>query len=217
MTENGTDEVPPAVITSRTDVAKSKKKKKKKIRIIRAAFSQDDAGVRLYPRDNDDGTNENRGDLAPENRWEAGEEGEEEREDKMTDDFLLSDEESPEYEDIVYEGEFDDEGIEEDALRSTATEKSEEEARDARPDHVPDEIPAGDEVRINLSFRVIVPAELPCLTTFVIVRGLLSTLPSHYAPPHGTQRALPHCIRVPSSLSLVIAIDRNVVIKHVSL
>lgn len=175
--------------------------------------------MRLYPRD--DGTNENRGDLAPENQWEAGEEGEEGREDKMTDDFLLSDEESPEYGDIVYEGEFDDEGIEEDAPRSTATEKSEEEARDARPDHVPDEIPAGDEVRrINLSFRVIVPVELPCLTTFVIVRGLLrahSPLITRLRTEHNVHFRIVYVFRRLSlSLSLVIAIDRNVAIKHVS-
>ncbi|XP_014480180.1 PREDICTED: uncharacterized protein LOC106747299 [Dinoponera quadriceps] len=47
----------------------------------------------------------------------------------------------------------------------TAAEKSEEEVRDvAGPDHVLAEIPA--EVRINLSFTIILPAELLCLTTF---------------------------------------------------
>lgn len=49
----------------------------------------------------------------------------------------------------------------------TAAEKSEEEVRDVvEPDHVLAEIPA--EVRINLSFTIILPVELLCLTTFVI-------------------------------------------------
>lgn len=50
----------------------------------------------------------------------------------------------------------------------TAAEKSaEEEVPDVvGPDHVLDEIPV--EVRINLSFTIILPVELLCLTTFVI-------------------------------------------------
>lgn len=49
----------------------------------------------------------------------------------------------------------------------TAAEKSEEEMPDVvGPDHVLDEIPV--EVRINLSFTIILPVELLCLTTFVI-------------------------------------------------
>ncbi|XP_032666581.1 uncharacterized protein LOC116842045 [Odontomachus brunneus] len=46
-------------------------------------------------------------------------------------------------------------------------EKSDEEVRDVvGPDHVLAEIPV--EVRINLSFTIILPVELLCLTTFVI-------------------------------------------------
>ncbi|XP_020296586.1 uncharacterized protein LOC109861373 [Pseudomyrmex gracilis] len=105
-------------------------------------------GVRLYPNVE---TNGNREDFVPENQWDerkADEDGEKETYDvyKM-DDYLLWNKESPEYEYERMYGEFDDEGIEEDRdVPSTATifaaEKSEEEARDARPDHVLDEIPA---------------------------------------------------------------------------
>lgn len=49
----------------------------------------------------------------------------------------------------------------------TAAEKSEEEVRDVmRPDHVLAEMQV--EVRINLSFTIVLPVELLCLTTFVI-------------------------------------------------
>ena len=53
------------------------------------------------------------------------------------------------------------------AATISAAEKSEEEVQDAAgPDHVLAEIPV--EVRINLSFCVILPVELLYLTTFVI-------------------------------------------------
>lgn len=53
------------------------------------------------------------------------------------------------------------------ATISAAAEKPEEEVQEViEPDHVLAEIPV--EVRINLSFCVILPVELLCLTTFVI-------------------------------------------------
>lgn len=106
------------------------------------------------------------------------EEAEGEEDIYKTDEFFISDEESGERE---YEEErrseersLEDEEAEEerdafdDIATISAAEKPEEEAqRDVvGPDHVLAEIPV--EVRINLSFCVILPVELLCLTTFVI-------------------------------------------------
>lgn len=94
------------------------------------------------------------------------------------DEFFISDEESGERE---YEEErreersLEDEEAEEerdapfdDIATISAAEKPDEEAQQdvVGPDHVLAEIPV--EVRINLSFCVILPVELLCLTTFVI-------------------------------------------------
>lgn len=81
-----------------------------------------------------------------------------------------------EYEEEKYEerGREDEEAEEErdapseDTATISAAEKPEEEVQQdmVGPDHVLAEIPV--EVRINLSFCVILPVELLCLTTFVI-------------------------------------------------
>lgn len=108
---------------------------------------------------------------------EKGEEEEDEAEEDVyrMDEFFISDEEleAREYEQELYEEPSvrDEEIGEERDVPSTVTistmEKPEEEARDAaEPDHAFAEIPV--EVRINLSFCVILPVELLCLTTFVI-------------------------------------------------
>lgn len=72
---------------------------------------------------------------------------------------------------LMDEEETEEEEEEEEMPTSPATisaaEKSEEEVRDAaEPDHVLAEIPV--EVRINLSFTIILPVELLCLATFLI-------------------------------------------------
>ncbi|EZA60575.1 hypothetical protein X777_14601, partial [Ooceraea biroi] len=101
---------------------------------------------------------------------EKGEEAEAEEDVYRMDEFFIWDDEleAREYEQKPY-GERSV-GNEERDAPSTATisvaEKSEEEARDtAGPDHALAEIPV--EVRINLSFCVILPVELLCLTTFI--------------------------------------------------
>lgn len=105
-----------------------------------------------------------------------GEEEEAEEDIYRMDEFSIWDDEleAPEYDEQepYEERQIVDEKIDEEKdVPSTTTisvaEKPEEETRDAaRPDHVLAEIP--DEVRINLSFYVILPVELLCLTTFVI-------------------------------------------------
>lgn len=112
-----------------------------------------------------------------EEEWKKeGAEGEEDI-DKM-DEFLNWKEEprEREYEEERYgERSLEDEEAEEErdapsddiATISTAEKPEEEMQQDVvRPDHVLAEIPV--EVRINLSFCVILPVELLCLTTFVI-------------------------------------------------
>lgn len=95
-----------------------------------------------------------------------------------TDEFLIWDEEpgEREYEEERYEERSlgDEEAEEErdapsdDIATISEAEKPEEEVQQdvVGPDHVLAEIPV--EVRINLSFCVILPVELLCLTTFVI-------------------------------------------------
>jgi len=91
------------------------------------------------------------------------------------DEFFIGEEEleEREYEEERYEEqsledeEVEDEGAVPAAATISAAEKPEEEVQDAaEPDHVLAEIPV--EVRINLSFCVILPVELLYLTTFVI-------------------------------------------------
>lgn len=90
------------------------------------------------------------------------------------DEFFIWDEEprEREYEEERYEERsFEDEEAEEErddiATISTAEKPEEEVQQDVvGPDHVLAEVPV--EVRINLSFCVILPVELLCLTTFVI-------------------------------------------------
>lgn len=112
---------------------------------------------------------------------EKTEEKEEEKEDiyKM-DKFFIWDQEpgEREYEKEEYEEQrnLEDEEAEEEegdapsediATISTAEKPEEEVQQDVvGPDHVLAEIPV--EVRINLSFCIILPVELLCLTTFVI-------------------------------------------------
>lgn len=106
---------------------------------------------------------------------EAEEEEEEENDIYKADESFIRDEELGEHDyDEERHGErsLEDEEIEEkrdipSATISTAAEKPEEEVQEViEPDHVLADIPV--EVRINLSFCVILPVELQCLTTFVI-------------------------------------------------
>lgn len=110
---------------------------------------------------------------------EEKEETEEEKEKNTyeADESFIRDEELGEHEEYEEEryGErsVEDEEVEEKrdvpsiATISAAAEKPEEEVQEViEPDHVLAEIPV--EVRINLSFCVILPVELLCLTTFVI-------------------------------------------------
>lgn len=110
---------------------------------------------------------------------EEKEETEEEKEEDIhgADESFIRDEElgELEYDEEEKYGErsVEDEEVEEKreipsiATISTAAEKPEEEVQEViEPDHVLAEIPV--EVRINLSFCVILPVELLCLTTFVI-------------------------------------------------
>ncbi|EGI58424.1 hypothetical protein G5I_13461, partial [Acromyrmex echinatior] len=119
---------------------------------------------------------------------ERTEEKEEEKEDTYkVDEFFIWDQEPGEYEEEEYEEQrsFEDEEAEEEeeeegdapsediATISTAEKPEEEVQQDVvGPDHVLAEIPV--EVRINLSFCVILPVELLCLTTFVSRREILT-------------------------------------------
>lgn len=139
-------------------------------------FSQDDDG-RLDARE----VSENFDARGDEKNLDEREEKEEEaRDDVYERTSFIWDEEEQEVRGYAEdEEEYGERGIPEDeeeeeetAVTSFATisaaEKSEEEAQDAaaEADHVLAEIPA--EVRINLSFTIILPVELLCLTTFVI-------------------------------------------------
>lgn len=124
------------------------------------------------------GNAENRENFAWENEEFPGEGGEGEIAEDVYggDESFICDGESREYEGyevgMYEERSVKDEEMEEErsapsSATITAAEKSEEEVRDVvGPDHVLAEIPV--EVRINLSFTVILPVELLCLTTFVI-------------------------------------------------
>lgn len=110
--------------------------------------------------------------------YEEYEDGEKEEEDiyKMDESFISDVEPGErEYEEERYgersledeEAEGRDAPSDDIATISTAEKPEEEVQRDVvGPDHVLAEIPV--EVRINLSFCVILPVELLCLTTFVI-------------------------------------------------
>lgn len=141
-------------------------------------FSQDD-GERLYPNTVVSDNHENSALQNKEYEEGKNEEGAEREEDiYKTDEFFTWDKEpgEREYEEERYEERsLEDEEAEEerdapsdDIATISEAEKLEEEVQQdvVGPDHVLAEIPV--EVRINLSFCIILPVELLCLTTFVI-------------------------------------------------
>lgn len=142
----------------------------------RLSFCQDN-GDRLDPNTETSSDHENF--ALEDEQFQEAEEGDEEEEERSIhrmDEFFIGEEklEEREYEEEIYEEQsLGDEEVEDErtapaAATISAVEKPEEEVQDAaEPDHVLAEIPA--EVRINLSFCVILPVELLYLTTFVIL------------------------------------------------
>nr|XP_012230584.1 PREDICTED: uncharacterized protein LOC105676925 [Linepithema humile] len=139
-------------------------------------IADEDNGKRLYPNTEISSDHET---FAPKDEQfqeaEERDEPEEERGIYRMDEFFIGEEklEEREYEEERYEEQsLGDEEVEDEravpaAATISAAEKPEEEVQDAaEADHVLAEIPV--EVRINLSFCVILPVELLHLTTFVI-------------------------------------------------